>query len=175
MEPPWSPHGAPPGGYLWKIPSGAPAYLLWHVGYQFYSDFSKENESRDDTTLFWMGLPQVWPRGATPGYLEGPLSVVSTEVDETKACWVYIFYSDFSKDNESRVDTTLFWIGLPRGWPIRVYPEGSLIEVSSEVDETKAWWVSILLRFQKGKRIQGWHTIILNGTPTRGWPIGVYP
>ena len=26
-----TPHGAPPGGYLWKIPSGAPAYLLWHV------------------------------------------------------------------------------------------------------------------------------------------------
>ena len=51
-------HGAPPGGYLWKIPSGAPAYLLWHVGYQLYSDFSKKNESRVDATLFWMGLPR---------------------------------------------------------------------------------------------------------------------
>ena len=37
-----------------------------------------------------------------------------------------------------------------------------------------ACWVSILLRFQQGKRIQGWHNIILNGTPTgltpRGYP-----
>ena len=64
MEPRWSPHRAPPGSSLWKIPSGAPAYLLWHVGYQLCSDFSKENESRVDATLFWMGLPRGWPRGA---------------------------------------------------------------------------------------------------------------
>ena len=72
-----------------------------------------------------------------------------------------------------------FWMGLPRGWPIRVtpgYPEGPPSEVCSEVDETKACWVSILLRFQQEKQIQGWQTKILNGTPTglalRGYPKG---
>ena len=57
-----------------------------------------------------------------------------------------------------------------------VGPEGPPSEVSSEVDETKACWVSILLRFQQEKQIQGWQTKILNGTPTglalRGYPKG---
>ena len=107
--PPWSPHGAPPGGYLWKIPSGAPSYLLWHVGYQLYSDFSKKNESRVDATLFWMGLPRGWPRGATPVTLRGPRQRSPLKLMELRHVG-YQLYSDFSKKNESRVDTTLFWM-----------------------------------------------------------------
>ena len=42
--------------------------------------------------------------------------------------------------------------------------------------KTKACGVSILLRFQQEKQIQGWQTKILNGTPTglalRGYPKG---
>ena len=52
VPPQGAPSPTPSRGVPLKIPSGAHAYLLWHVGYQFYSDFSKENESRDDTTLF---------------------------------------------------------------------------------------------------------------------------
>ena len=45
-------------------------------------------------------------------------------------------------------------------------------EVSKELNENKACWVSILLRFQLLKRIQGQHAKISNQTPM-GWPIGV--
>ena len=39
---------------------------LRHVGYQFYSDFSKKNESRVDKPKFWMELQLGWPWGVTP-------------------------------------------------------------------------------------------------------------
>ena len=52
VPPQGAPSPTPSRGVPLKIPSGAHAYLLWHVGYQFYSDFSKKNKFWVDTTLF---------------------------------------------------------------------------------------------------------------------------
>ena len=84
----------------------------------------------------------------------------------------YQFYSDFSTENEYRVHTPKFRIRLPWGGPLG-FPRSPLGRFPKNLcNEHKACWVSILLRFQLWKRIQGRHTKILNQTPM-GWLIGV--
>ena len=105
-------HGVGPSGYP-EGPHGGLQWTWWkvrHVGYQFYSDFSKKSKSRVNTPKFWTGLPWGWPIGVP----RGPPR--SFPVNLMKVRYVgYQFYSDFSKKNKSRVNTPKFWTGLPCG------------------------------------------------------------
>ena len=98
-------------GPPWQV-SNVPNNIR-QVGYKFYSVFSTENESRVDTYLrFQIRLPQggPWgsrvPLGRSPNYLINIRHVG------------YQFYSVFSTENKSRVDTSLgFQIRLQQGDP----------------------------------------------------------
>ena len=84
-----------------------------HVGYQLYSVFSTENESRVDTYLrIQIRLPQggQWE-------ISGPPWKVLKESNDMRHVG-YQFYSVFSTENESRVDIYLrIRIRLPQGGP----------------------------------------------------------
>ena len=84
-----------------------------HVGYQFYSVFSTENESRVDTYLrFQIRLPQGGPWGSRVPLGRSPKYLINTRHVG------YQFYSVFSAENKSCVDTSLrFQISLQQGDP----------------------------------------------------------
>ena len=96
-------------GPPWKVPKESND--MRHVGYQFYSVFSTENESRVDTYLrFQIRLPQGGPWGS-----RGPLGRSPKYLINIRHVG-YQFYSVFSTENKSRVDTSLgFQIRLPLG------------------------------------------------------------
>ena len=86
---------------------------IGHVGYQFYSVFSTENESRIDTYLrFQIRLPQGGPWGSRGLLGRSPKYLINIRQVG------YKFYSVFSTENKSRVDTSLrFQIRLQQGDP----------------------------------------------------------
>jgi hypothetical protein len=105
-------------GPPWEV--SKESYDIRHVGYQFYSVFCTENESRVATSLrFQIRLPWGGP-WVSPG--QGPLgrspkNLVSKELNGIRHVGCQ-FYSVFSTENESRVDTSLrFQIRLPWGSP----------------------------------------------------------
>ena len=84
-----------------------------HVGYQFCSVFSTENESRVDTYLrFQIRLPQGGPWGSRVPLGRSPKYLINIRHVG------YQFYSVFSTENKSCVDTSLrFQISLQQGDP----------------------------------------------------------
>ena len=106
-------HGGP--GPPWEV--SKEHNNIRHIGYQFYSVFSTENEFRVDIYLrIQIRLPHGGPWGSRgPG---APLHwKVSKESNDIRHAG-YQFYLDFSTENESRVDIYLrFQIRLPQGGP----------------------------------------------------------
>ena len=98
-------------GSPWKV--SKESNDIRHVGYQFYSVFSTENESRIDTYLrLQIRLPQGGPWGS-----RGPLGRSPKYLINIRQVG-YKFYSVFSTENKSRVDTPLrFQIRLQQGDP----------------------------------------------------------
>ena len=96
-------------GPPWKVPKESDD--MRHVGYQFYSVFSTENESRVDTYLrFQIRLPQGGPWGSRVPLGRSPKYLINIRHVG------YQFYSVFSAENKSCVDTSLrFQISLQQG------------------------------------------------------------
>jgi hypothetical protein len=107
--------GVPGSGPPWPWEVSKEPNDIRHVGYQFYSVFCTENESRVVTySRFKIRLPWGGPL-ASPG--QGPPWEVSKEPNDIRHVG-YQFYSVFCTENESRVATSLrFQIRLPWGGP----------------------------------------------------------
>ena len=94
----WGSPEAPLGGFQRTY-----VMNIRHVGYQFYSDFSSENEYRVNTPKFRIRLP--W--GGQSGFPRGPLERSPNKLMKIRHVG-HQFDSDFSTENEYRVNTPKF-------------------------------------------------------------------